>query len=478
MSNQQAATPLESLQAAYCLIKLGGDILIVDRQDVADAIAGRKLGGIDFYKRPAGETLMKRLLENYAGQCDVKKTILDFWKDPKTHVYTDIAFSPKLQPPSTLNYWVGTLLQPTKGNWNIIKTHIISVICSGDIKLYEYLICYLAHMLQFPALKPGVMVVLLGKQGTGKGLFFQILHRIWPKTTLLVSDINQVLGQFNAALERNFVVVMDEAMFSGDRKSQDRLKSLITEKTCHIEQKYQPSRTIESVHRFFASSNHLHFSNVEADDRRSLTIKVSDSNIGDRLYFEALVKAIDDDGVIAAMIYDLLGMDLNGFDVRVRPITSEHTQQKLMSLQGFDRYWFNALLTQEITKPGLMSEDWEEGAFITTEILISGLNQFDKRSLKYSPTTSKDVADAMQRLCPSARKDRQATTWGQRRGYVLPSIDIGKREFEVALNCRIDWDKVDSDNAESNDSELEEIWESELAMFAMTCHITWQAQTQ
>lgn len=190
------------------------------------------------------------------------------------------------------------------------------------------------------------------------------------------------------------------------------------------------------------------------------------------------MKAIDDDDVIAAMIYDLLEMDLNGFDVRVRPITSEHTQQKLKSLQGFDRYWFNVLLTQEITKPGLMSEDWEEGTFITTEILISGLNQFDKRSLKYSPTTSKDVADAMQRLCPSARKDRQATTWGQRRGYVLPNIDIGKREFEGALNCRIDWDEVDSDNAESIDSELEEIWESELAMFAMTCHITWQAKTQ
>jgi phage/plasmid-associated DNA primase len=117
-------------------------------------------------------------------------------------------------------------------------------------------------MLQFPALKPGVMVVLLGKQGTGKGLFFEILHRIWPKTYLLVSDINQVLGQFNAALERNYVIVMDEAMFSGDRKSQDRLKSLITENTCHIEQKYQPSRTIESVHRFFASSNHSNFSNV------------------------------------------------------------------------------------------------------------------------------------------------------------------------------------------------------------------------
>jgi hypothetical protein len=478
MSNQQAATPLESLQEAYCLIKLGGDILVVDRQDVADAIAGRKFAGIDFYKRPAGETLMKRLLENYAGHCDVKKTILDFWKDPKTHVYTDIAFSPKLQPPSTLNYWVGTLIPPSKGNWNIIKTHIMSVICSGDVKLYEYLICFLAHMLQFPALKPGIMVVLLGKQGTGKGLFFQILHRIWPRTTLLVSDVNQVLGQFNAALERNFVVVMDEAMFSGDRKSQDRLKSLITEKTCHIEQKYQPSRTIESVHRFFASSNHLHFSNVEADDRRSLTIKVSDKCIGDRLYFEVLVKAIEDDAVIAAMIYDLSTMDISGFDVRVRPITSEHIQQKLMSLQGFDRYWFNVLTTGSLSKYQSMSEEWGATGFVKTETIIGNYNEFDKRSLKYSPTTSKDVADALARLCPSAKKSRQSTGFGQHRGYVLPTLENSRREFEAVYNCRIDWDDVDSKNTKVVEPQLEEIWESELATFSMTCHITWQAQTQ
>ncbi|MCX7253110.1 MAG: DUF5906 domain-containing protein, partial [Burkholderiales bacterium] len=64
------------------------------------------------------------------------------------------------------------------------------------------------------------------------------------RTSLLVSDIQQVVGQFNGALERHYVVIMDEALFSGDRKSQDRMKPLITEKTCHIEQKYQPARTI------------------------------------------------------------------------------------------------------------------------------------------------------------------------------------------------------------------------------------------
>ena len=69
--------------------------------------------------------------------------------------------------------------------------------------------------------------------------FFEILKRIWPRSTLLVSDIQQVVGQFNASLERNYVIIMDEALFSGDRRSQDRMKSLITEKSCHVEQKYQ-----------------------------------------------------------------------------------------------------------------------------------------------------------------------------------------------------------------------------------------------
>ena len=110
-----------------------------------------------------------------------------------------------------------------------------------------------------------------------------------------VSDINQVVGQFNAALERHFVIIMDEAMFSGDRKSQDRMKSLITENTCHIEQKYQPSRTIESFHRFFASSNHEHFSHVEGDDRRSLFVRVSDVYQGDHDYFSQVGVALSDD---------------------------------------------------------------------------------------------------------------------------------------------------------------------------------------
>ena len=74
------------------------------------------------------------------------------------------------------------VIKPTQGDWSRIRTHLYEVICDGDIELFEYLLDYVAHMLQRPEEKPGVMVVLLGSQGTGKGLFFQILQRVWGRT--------------------------------------------------------------------------------------------------------------------------------------------------------------------------------------------------------------------------------------------------------------------------------------------------------
>ncbi len=269
-------------------------------------------------------------------------------------------------------------------------------------------------------------------------------------------------------------------MFSGDRKSPDRMKSLITEKTCHIEQKYQPSRTIESVHRFFASSNHEHFSHVEADDRRSLFVRVSDVHQGDHAYFDQLSAAIEDDQVIAAMIHDLMHMDISNFDIRLRPLTNEHAQQKLKSLQGFDRYWFEVLMTGNFNIGRYNTEAWKKDKFITTDDLISNLNFFDKRVQKFSPTTSKEISDAITKLCPSAIKARKALNQIQRRGYEIPDLSIARSEFEQAYNCSIDWEECGDDTTDQSPNDGDELAEVEvgLASLATACQDTWQDPVQ
>jgi len=322
----KALTALEVLQDKYALLDLSGEIRIVDLQQLADVMSGNR-AEISFYKRSEGLIVISRTLENLSFPGKASDEFKNFIVNPKTHVYKALAFSPLKTPPSTLNYWIEPSIKPIKGDWFVIQEFLHTVICDNNVALFDYLIRYLAHMLQHPEEKPGIMIVFLSGQGTGKGTFYKLIDRVWPRTSLQVSDIGEVIGQFNAALERNYVVCMDEALFAGDKKSLDRLKSLVTEPTCRIEQKHQPSRTIESYHRLFAASNHDHFVHVDKDDRRFLFVRLSSVHKQDQIYFDAVNDALDNDDAIAAMMYDLMNLDLTGFNIRKRPLTEEHLRK-------------------------------------------------------------------------------------------------------------------------------------------------------
>ena len=150
-------------------------------------MSGQQAGSVNFYKRQAGEVVIKRFLEQLPITCDAKKTITDFWINPATHVYTEIAFNPIAQPPSTLNYWVEPVIKPTQGDWSRIRTHLYEVICDGDIELFEYLLDYVAHMLQRPEEKPGVMVVL-SEPGAREHLIIKRVTAITPDGVEVVGD--------------------------------------------------------------------------------------------------------------------------------------------------------------------------------------------------------------------------------------------------------------------------------------------------
>ena len=216
-------TALVHLQECYALLVLAGEIRFVDMNEVAAVMAGNQ-GGINFYRRNEAQILIYRALENQPYNCHPKTEFNNLLVNPNTHVYQAVAFSPLSTPPSTLNYWIDPPIKPKQGDWSVIQEFLHSVISDNNVLLYDYIIRYLAHMLQRPGQKPGVMVVFLSGQGTGKGTFFKMLECIWSRTTLQVSDVGEVIGQFNAALERNYVVCMDEALFHGDKKSLEKLK--------------------------------------------------------------------------------------------------------------------------------------------------------------------------------------------------------------------------------------------------------------
>jgi hypothetical protein len=331
-----------------------------------------------------------------------------------------------------------------------LRNYLRDVICAGSEKNFEYLIHFMAHMIQKPEEKPGIMIVLLGGQGTGKGVYFSLLRAIWSRSTLQVADVDQVIGKFNALLERNYVVCMDEALFAGDRKSMDRLKSTVTESVIQIEQKYQPSRVIDSVHRFFAASNHDHFGNVERDDRRFVFFRVSNQRQQDTTYFKVITGAISNPEIIGALVYYLQRKDISTFEVRTKPQSSEQINQKLLSLQGFDRFWYEVLVTGTLNygKSGNFEipMHWSDSTFISTNDLVSHYTGFNKNAQRHQTVQNNQIAEALRRLCPSADSGRQVLKDSSTcskirpRGFQLPDINTARQEFAKVMGGTIEWD--------------------------------------
>lgn len=442
------SSPLAELQNQYAIIDLSGETRVVDCLQIADLLSGKSGGDPAFYKKSDATIWMKRVLETLPYPCDPIAVIRNFWVDPGTVVYKGTAFTPPPSSTSALNFWVDPCAPNSQGNATFILTYLLDVVCGGDTNSFDYLICYLAHMVQRPEEKPGVMLVLLGRQGTGKGMFFNLLRAIWSRTTLLVTDVDQVVGRFNACLERNYAVCMDEALFAGDRKALDRLKSMITEPHINIEQKYQPARSIESIHRFFAASNHDHFAHVEVDDRRFVFLDVSDVHQQDTTYFAQLAAAIRNPTAVSAFVHHLQGLDIRSFNVRKKPNTNQHLQQKIKSLQGIARYWYEVLLARDfdagVNQLGCGTV-WISQIFMPTTDLVRHYTTFNKNAQRHQTVQSGDVLSTIQKLCPSAVNARQLchqtglATKVQKRGLQLPDIATARAEFEKMIGGVIQW---------------------------------------
>ena len=442
---------LAVMQKKYALFNIGGSIGLIDGGQLNRIKESATNEVLSFYKRSDGNLLLERYAKEHNLFIDCKK----FYRDSKTHVFNEIAFSPLPKPNTTINYWRGSTVIPKAGDCELIKSFLREVICGGDQTSYMYLMSYFAHMLQKPEEKPGVMIVLLGGHGIGKGTFFELLNSIWSTSTLMVNDVDRVLGRFNACLERNYIICMDEALFSGDARAISRFKNIITEPRLMIEEKNQPARSISSYHRFFAATNEEVFGKTESDDRRFFHLRVSEKHKKDFEYFAPLNEAFKNEDILGALVMELLCLDISNFNVRAKPDTEELLNQKLLSLDGFDKYWFEVLQSGSFranipkTRSGYdafqnidfyCSHWWNSGEFIATNEVKELYLLYNRNAEKYGPLSSELLSKNILKLSPNIEPTRKRINKELRlRGYCLPPLHQARADFENYIGGMCDW---------------------------------------
>ena len=354
----------------YAVVNEGGKAIVYER--TCDPILGRSvIVRIQFAD-------LKKLYQNrmvsVAGPKGgtITRPAADWWlshKDRRTYL-DGVVFDPTGRAPATCwNLWAGFAVEPKRGDWSLLHDHVRDVICCGNQEHFEYVLRWAARMFQQPA-KPGeVVLVVKGPKGAGKGIFASALMRAWGAHGIHIRDAKHLVGNFNAHLRDCVCLFADEAFFAGDRQHEGVLKGLVTESTLPIEGKGQNLVTAPNMLHVIMSSNSEWVVPASHDERRYAVFDVADNRIGDRKYFADIAQQIDNGG-LAAMIYDLLHLDLSGFEVRDIPDSKALAEQKKHSLDSIDRWWLAVLERGFVwrSRHGLpVFNAWHE--FVSTEPL-------------------------------------------------------------------------------------------------------------
>ena len=235
-----------------------------------------------------------------------------------------------------LNLWTGFSVTPAKGDCDLFLRHIRDVLCSGVEEHCDYMIKWMASIVQ-KRCRTGIAVLLRSdEEGTGKGFFAEAFGSVFGQHYQQINNPEQMLGKFNDHLQRLSLINADEAFFAKDPRHRNALFGLITERKFNVEPK--GCGVFEAVNHlnFIITTNARHAIPVGPTARRFFALNVSNAHVGDTAYFDAMEDELKSGGYQALLYHLLHEVDLAGFDVRKVPKTAALQEQAAHSRKGID----------------------------------------------------------------------------------------------------------------------------------------------
>lgn len=358
-----------------------------------------------------------------------------------------------------LNLWTDWAVQPKKGDWSLLDQLLREGLANGDEASYEYILDWAAFMVQNPDKRAEVAIVFKGQKGTGKGTWGKVLAKLAGRHGMHISNQTHLTNHFNAHLRDCVFLFADEAMWAGDKKGESELKRLITEPSLVYEAKGKDAVTGRNhLHVMMASNEDWVVPASMEDERRFAVFDVDGKFRGNRSFFDALYKQLDDGG-LAALLWDLKARDISKFHPRARvPMTKALADQKLRSLDYFDQWWYECLCKGTFGL-GISPLDgvWDcapgsEVIFFTSDLQMSFMDYLGASGDRYRGKRSLSTAlgDRLLKRLPTMRTKRakvpddkthvEADASGRSYAYSVPCLTECRAAFESQLGTTLPWE--------------------------------------
>ncbi|RMD95698.1 MAG: hypothetical protein D6811_00395 [Alphaproteobacteria bacterium] len=401
-----------------------------------------------------------------------KKNAGNWWLEhPKRRTHKrGLGFDPTGEgDPDYLNVWGGWGVEPDPdGDCSMILEYIYNILAEGRQDYGDYIISWLADIVQNVERKPGVALVLRGLQGVGKDTLVQIMKPIIGAQHIVeFAKQEQITARFNANLERALLVHGAEAFYAGSKSTYSTLKALITSDEVLIERKGVDSYMAKSYFRAVFTSNETWVVPVTRDQRRFAVFDVQSTRKDDTEYWEAFYDHIKNGGAAAFLHYLLTWETPEGINLKKPPRTVGLTEQKLLSLQGIERWWREVLFSAEV--PG--SEGFTDGESpweaSSVRVPCEEVRQSFEAWLRGhrhqgDPLDPREFGKQLSQMCPTMRKVRGGTRkTGRVWQYALPDLDTCRKQFAEFLRVPEEhdiWGSEDDgpDDGDDGDDDREE----------------------
>ena len=412
--------------------------------------------------------------ENRRSDPEQKLSDAQMWlKSASRREYSNTEFVPvglnqsepeEISKQNILNLWRGFAIEPHpdgEKSCPLILRHIRDIICNGDTAQYEYLMDVMARTVQKPCEPLGVVVVMIGEEGVGKGMISTIFHKIFGDNAYTINTIEQLTGRFAGYLKWTVFLFADEVHWSGDRTGANgKLKSLITEPNYLVEAKFTNSEKIVNYLHLFMATNEDFAIPAGPTSRRIAVFNVSSKMRQNSAYFDALVKEINGIGT-AAFLHVLSQRNIEAFHTQVMPDVMKKSlwAQKMMTMDSFGKFFYQLLMSGGSIQSNRFGDSTEfpnksisvETTFAIYQFYCQRPRLFDILSIG---EFGKRIKEFLKHDKPKQKRLRYDDGEVRQRFYDFPSLEKMKSRFSQLFDTPINY--IFNDDLEHEQSFMEE----------------------
>lgn len=266
---------------------------------------------------------MKTIVKNEVNGKEVisKTSYIKTWiNDENIRKYDSMVFTP---PPlkhdlSDYNTWQGfdNEKKSLPSNFNmetneyIIRfREYISNLVNGRENYINYIIAWIANMIQYPAYRSQVCIILYSLlEGIGKSKLIELIDKVvGDKYSYTITDVsNQLFGKHSMAEFEKLFISLSEIKGKDTYSNSETFKSRITDAKRDFEPKGLKSFNGINYCNYMCSTNNINSVNAGENDRRFCVITCNNKKANDKIYFMKFEAEIVNNEEAIRCIYEYL----------------------------------------------------------------------------------------------------------------------------------------------------------------------------